>query len=130
MINDLVNTGLQPAVTAKVSPIVTEKPVAVAKPAATATPVELEEPESASPESQAAPSTDDVQRAVSQLNDYVQTIKRTLSFSISETTGRTIIQVYDSETDELIRQIPPDQTIELAAKLDDIAAGFFVKERA
>ena len=129
MINDLVNSGLQSAGTAKASAVAVkpaEKPV-VAVPVVAAA-----EPESAPPESQAVtPSSDDLSQAVSKLNDYVQNIKRTLSFSIAESTGRTIIQVYDSETDELIRQIPPEQTIQLAEKLDDIAeSGFFVKERA
>jgi flagellar protein FlaG len=125
MINDLVNTGLQPAATTKssLSPVKPAEPPVV--------PVAAE-PESAPPESQAVtPGSDELSQAVSKLNDYVQNIKRTLSFSIAESTGRTIIQVYDSETDELIRQIPPEQTIQLAEKLDDIAAsGFFVKERA
>jgi flagellar protein FlaG len=120
MINDLVKTGLQPAATARVSPIVPEKTAATTA------------PESVPPETQAVtPSTDEVTQAVSKLNDYVQNIRRTLSFTIAESTGRTIIQVYDSETDELIRQIPPEQTIRLAENLEDIvASGFFVKERA
>lgn len=120
MINDFVKTGLQPAATARVSLVAAEKTVA---PAAQ---------ESVPPETQAVtPSTEEVTQAVSKLNDYVQNIRRTLSFTIAESTGRTIIQVYDSETDELIRQIPPEQTIRLAENMEDIvASGLFVKERA
>jgi flagellar protein FlaG len=35
-----------------------------------------------------------LQAAVAKLNDYVQNIRRTLSFSIEESTGRTVIKVY------------------------------------
>ena len=121
MINDLVKTGgLQAVTNAKVLAIKTEKPVAVAP-----------EPESAPTDEQvAAPSNHELTKAVSKLNDYVQNISRTLSFSIAENTGRTIIRVYDSETDELIRQIPPEQTISLAENLNEFSASLFIKERA
>lgn len=119
MINDLVNTGLQPAVNAKASASPAEKaPVKDdAKPATT--------------ESALTPDTETLNQAVSKLNDYVQNIRRTLSFSISETTGHTIIEVYDAETKELIRQIPPEKTVLLAENLSESAiTGVFVKERA
>ncbi len=61
---------------------------------------------------------DNIKAAISQLNDYVQNIRRTLSFSLDESTGRTVIRVYDSETKELIREIPPEETLRLAAHLE------------
>jgi flagellar protein FlaG len=119
MINDVVNSGIKPAVNAKVSA------------ATTAPAVESVKPESTTPETIATPDKSALNQAVSKLNDHVQNIRRTLSFSISETTGRTIIEVYDSETDELIRQIPPEQTVKLAENLAEIIdPGFFIKERA
>ena len=124
MINDVVKTGLQPAVNTSVPTTANaEKSVAVVEPTSSTLP---ESKETVQLDSEA------LGQAVSKLNDYVQNIRRTLSFSISETTGRTIIEVYDSETDELIRQIPPDQTVKLAENLEEIAtdASFFVKERA
>ena len=67
---------------------------------------------------------------VSRLNDYVQNIQRTLSFSVSEDTGRTVIKVYDSETDELIRQIPPEDTIKLAAAIEEQVSSLLFKGQA
>lgn len=78
----------------------------------------------------AQPDPAQVREAVSKLNDYVQNIRRTLSFSIEESTGRTVIKVYDSETDELIRQIPPEETLRLAEVIDDQSASLFIEERA
>ena len=71
-----------------------------------------------------------LEQAVSKLNDYVQSYQRKLSFSVSAETGRTIIKVYDAETDELIRQIPPEETIKLAESIDSKVSSLFVQERA
>jgi flagellar protein FlaG len=72
----------------------------------------------------------DMGKAVSKLNDHVQNLRRTLSFSIEESTGRTVIKVYDAETEELIRQIPPEETIRLAEVIEDQNASLFIEERA
>jgi flagellar protein FlaG len=68
--------------------------------------------------------------AVSKLNDYVQNVQRNLSFSVDKDTGETVIKVYDAETKEVIRQLPPDETLKLAAVIDKQVAHLFVKERA
>jgi flagellar protein FlaG len=62
-------------------------------------------------------SGDYLKAAVTQLNDYVQSISRTVSFSIDEDSGKTVVKVYDGETEELIRQMPGDETLKLAASL-------------
>lgn len=59
----------------------------------------------------------DLERAVSKLNDYVQNVQRALQFSVDEDSGRTIITVLDSETKEVIRQIPPEEVLNLARTL-------------
>lgn len=122
MINDVVKNGFQtrPAVPVK---------AAVAVEVAPAVPDAVDVQE-APPAQTTAPKPDQLQNAVSKLQDYVQNYQRKLSFSVSEETGRTIIKVYDSETDELIRQIPPEETIRLAELIDSQPDGFFVQERA
>lgn len=86
--------------------------------------------ESAKPQTPAPADMGKVREAVSKLNDHVQNLRRTLSFSIEESTGRTVIKVYDAETDELIRQIPPEETIRLAEVIEDQNASLFIEERA
>lgn len=82
------------------------------------------------PPGAASADTASLESAVSQLNDYVQSIQRSLSFSIEENTGRTVVKVFDSQTDELIRQIPPEETLKIAAALQEQTAALFIKERA
>jgi flagellar protein FlaG len=60
-----------------------------------------------------------VQEAVSRINQYVQQTERTLDFQLDEDSGKTVIRVYDRQSDELIRQIPSELALELAQKLND-----------
>ncbi len=57
--------------------------------------------------------------AVSNLNDFAQTLKRELQFTIDDKSGRTIITVTDPETEEIIRQIPPKEVLRIAESLEE-----------
>jgi len=59
----------------------------------------------------------DVEHAVSQANQFVQNLSRDLQFTVDEHSGRTIIKVLDSETKEVIRQIPPEEMLRIASQL-------------
>ena len=119
MLNEIVNNGLQPTVKSREA--VPAK--AVEEPAPEESTVE--------PEQKAVePDPQELQSAVSKLNDYVQNVQRTLSFSVVEATGTTVVQVYDSETEELIRQIPGEETIKLAASIEAQNATLLLKEQA
>lgn len=60
----------------------------------------------------------DVNDAVARLKDYVQNTQRSLNFSLDESSGITVISVYDASTQELIRQIPSEEAVSLAQKLN------------
>lgn len=70
-----------------------------------------------------------VKEAVGNLNDFVQKLTRTLQFSVDEESGRTVIKVVDSETNQLIRQIPPEEVLVLARNLAN-GEGVILKEQA
>ena len=48
-----------------------------------------------------------------------------LRFSVHEPTGRTIVKVIDKETKEMIREIPAEEILNLAAKLDEMMGMLF-----
>ena len=78
-------------------------------------------------------SQEEFANAVNRLNEFVQTIERNLQFSVDEETGYTVITVVDSETEEIIRQIPPQEVLEMAGNLMDTLAkveGLLLKEQA
>ena len=74
-------------------------------------------------------SGEELDEAVSELNDLAQSIRRELKFSLDEASGRAIIEVYDSDTEELIRQIPPEQVLSVIRHLKEFDGGL-VQEKA
>ncbi len=55
--------------------------------------------------------------AVSQLNDFVQNVQRDLQFEVDSDLGQTIVKVVDQSTQEVIRQIPDEVALRLAENL-------------
>ncbi len=64
-------------------------------------------------------SAEQLKNEVAKVNDYVQTVQRDLQFSVDDELERTVIRVVDSDSGELIRQIPEDIFLELARRLKD-----------
>jgi flagellar protein FlaG len=57
--------------------------------------------------------------AIKQINDHLQFQGRNLKFKIDKDTGRTVVQIIDSATDEVLRQIPPQELLDIAKRLGD-----------
>lgn len=60
---------------------------------------------------------EELDETVTQLNDSLQNVQRNLEFSIDQDIGKIVINVRDKETDEIIRQIPNEEVLELAKNL-------------
>ncbi|MBV2127883.1 flagellar protein FlaG [Arsukibacterium indicum] len=56
----------------------------------------------------------ELQQAVDVVNQAVALEQRSLSFSIDDLSGRSVIKVVDFETDELIKQIPTEELLKVA----------------
>lgn len=72
-------------------------------------------PEQSSPEV----SAEELQQVVEKLNDHVQQIQRDLKFSVDDTSGRTVIRVVNSQTDEVVRQIPSEEVLRISRNIQD-----------
>ena len=70
-------------------------------------------------EQQAQQPEENVQVAVSQINDYVQNLQRNLQFTVDEATGKDVVTIIDSESKEVIRQLPSEEALELARRLQE-----------
>lgn len=68
---------------------------------------------------QSQASKDDVDEAVEKINQHVQTVQRDLQFTVDEDSGKTVIKVIDSNTKELIRQIPGEEALQVAKRLTE-----------
>ena len=61
-----------------------------------------------------------LERVVSDLKDYVQNMQRDLNFHVDDETGRVVIKVIDSSTSEVIRQIPEEEVLSLARRMQEM----------
>jgi flagellar protein FlaG len=62
---------------------------------------------------------------VSDLGNLVRSLHRELRFTVDKESGETVIKVVDKETDEVIRQIPSQEFMELRQRLEDTAGIIF-----
>lgn len=58
-----------------------------------------------------------LKEAVTKLNDYIQSVQRNLEFNVDDDSGRTVVKVVDRNTNEVVRQIPNEQALEMAQNL-------------
>lgn len=76
----------------------------------------------------------DIDKAVEELQAYVDGLARELSFHRDESIGRSIITVRDANTNQLVRQIPAEEVVEIARQikedLDAKRAGMLLKGEA
>jgi len=85
-------------------------------------------PGASTAEVQGVEGIDTLRRAVGEINASMATHGRHLSIEFHEATGRRMVTVYDSETNEAIREIPPQRVLDAHAHLLELA-GLFVDSR-
>ncbi len=65
-----------------------------------------------------------VSEAVEKVRDFVQLVQHDLEFTVDENTGRTVITVLDSESGDIVRQIPPAEILAIAENLEELGVLF------
>ena len=64
------------------------------------------------------PSSQQLQSAVVAINRAMQLSNHNLEFSVDPGTKEPVVRVVDTETGEVIRQIPSKETLEIASSID------------
>lgn len=67
-------------------------------------------------------------KAIERANKALQGAETTFEFSVHEKTKQIMVKVLDKEKGTIIREIPPEKTLDLVAKLWELA-GIVVDER-
>ena len=55
-----------------------------------------------------------VAKAAADLQSFVQSMGRNLSFSVDETTGYHVVRVVNPNTGELVRQLPSEELLKIS----------------
>lgn len=66
-----------------------------------------------------------IDSAVKSMQSYAQSVTRNLNFSIDDSTGDVVVKVIDGESGKVVRQIPSEEVLKLAAQLDDMRSLMF-----
>jgi flagellar protein FlaG len=66
-----------------------------------------------------------LEKAVTDIREFVQSTQRNLDFSIDDSTGRVVVKVIATESGEVIRQIPSETALKLAQNLSDASSLLF-----
>lgn len=65
-------------------------------------------------------SEEQIKQAAQKIQGAVNNLAQNLRFSVDEDTGKTIIKVMDAQTEEVIRQIPTKEAVEIARTLNRV----------
>jgi flagellar protein FlaG len=72
---------------------------------------------------------DAMQAAVQQIQGYLQDSNRNMNVALDETTGYYVARVTNSQTGEVVRSIPSDETLRIAHNIE-MMRGMLVNQRA
>lgn len=72
-------------------------------------------------------SVEDVEEMVEALKELTQTLQTKLNFSVDAGTKNIVVKVIDKDTDEVIKQIPPESLLKLQETMQDLT-GFLLSD--
>jgi flagellar protein FlaG len=67
----------------------------------------------------------DVEEMVEALEAFANTVQTRLNFTIDEGTEDVVVKIMDKETDEVIKQFPAEEILELREKMQDLSGLLF-----
>ncbi|CED72044.1 polar flagellar protein FlaG [Aliivibrio wodanis] len=70
---------------------------------------------------------EELHEAIKELNEYVKSVDRGLSFHLDEESGRQVITVREISSGDIIRQIPDDKMLEVARDLAASSSGLIAE---
>jgi flagellar protein FlaG len=79
----------------------------------------------ADPEPNEEPQRAALEKAVTDIREFVQATQRNLNFSIDDSTGQVVVKVIATDSGEVIRQIPSETALKLAQNLSDASSLLF-----
>ena len=71
-----------------------------------------------------------LRQLVAAANRATKSLNNSVQLSLDSQSGKPVVRVVDSETGQLIRQIPSEEIMELRRALDRIAAGLLIHRTA
>lgn len=64
-----------------------------------------------------------IESVTKQIDSFLRSMNRSLQFRLDESSGRMIVSICDSETGEVIRQVPGEDALRIAQSLESRLSG-------
>ncbi|OIQ02531.1 MAG: hypothetical protein AUK55_00645 [Syntrophobacteraceae bacterium CG2_30_61_12] len=65
------------------------------------------------------------QTLVDEVQSYLDNLNIQLHFQLDDRTGESVVQVLDPDSGDVIRQIPPEELLEIRGKLEELRGILF-----
>jgi flagellar protein FlaG len=65
-------------------------------------------------------STDEIEQIVSELNNFIQIFNTKIAFEIDKETKKTVLKIIDAQSNEIIRQIPPEELLAISKRISEL----------
>ncbi|TRO07467.1 flagellar protein FlaG [Ectopseudomonas mendocina] len=69
-----------------------------------------------------------IQEAVSSIQEFVQSVRRDINFSLDDSSGRVVVKVTDAQSGDVIRQMPSEEALKLAESLSEARSLLFTAQ--
>lgn len=79
-------------------------------------------------ESSSEASREKIEGAVATIQDFVQSVQRSINFALDDSSGRVVVKVTDSGSGDVIRQIPSEEALQMAENLSEVRSLLFKAE--
>lgn len=76
------------------------------------------------------PTQEVIAKTAQQLQSFVQSMGRDLSFSVDATTGYNVVRVVNPETGEVVRQLPSEELLKIAQAMQNANSSGLVNQKA
>ncbi|ARS49525.1 flagellar protein FlaG protein [Ectopseudomonas mendocina DLHK] len=73
-------------------------------------------------------SREQVEEAVATIQEFVQSVRRSINFAVDDGSGRVVVKVTDAGSGDVIRQIPSEEALKLAENLSEVRSLLFKAE--
>lgn len=70
----------------------------------------------------------DLQQITDQLNDFMQSLNTSIHFELHRETETLMVQVEDSQTHKIIKEVPSSELLDMVAKLKESIGAFVDKK--
>ncbi|WP_067727098.1 flagellar protein FlaG [Oceanobacillus damuensis] len=80
------------------------------------------------PKTESVTNKADLETAISKLNDFIEPLRRNLKFELHDKLEKYYVTVIDSNTKEVIKEIPPKKMLDMYAEMADFM-GFLIDKK-